>query len=265
MRTGGGRGDLTTRDVFTIDHESSYLLCIKWNDQVLHSKVIPVRQKIQLAALTFALLATWNVHAWIIPSDRGEWPVSWPKELEELRPIAKSLDCATGLQECIYTIPFDSKEDFEKYWPSLMMVRTPGSTLTLSKVDEIEPGWGKLLTNAKPCVRIRGPVASVLARYEKSFGSDLSSNDPEAESIRELVGPHGELPEYVTQILVNRATPVWRDSGKAPENVVGFKHRLRVDIELVVDGDVIDLNRIPLPQDSRIIDRRFPAVQVPKR
>jgi hypothetical protein len=28
-------------------------------------------------------------------------------------------------------------------------------------------------------------------------------------------------------------------------------------IELIVDGDVVDLNRIPLPADTPIIDKRF--------
>ena len=28
-------------------------------------------------------------------------------------------------------------------------------------------------------------------------------------------------------------------------------------IELVVDGDIVDLNRIPLPADTPIIDERF--------
>jgi hypothetical protein len=30
-------------------------------------------------------------------------------------------------------------------------------------------------------------------------------------------------------------------------------------IELIVDGHVVDLNRIPLPADTPIIDRRFEA------
>jgi hypothetical protein len=30
-------------------------------------------------------------------------------------------------------------------------------------------------------------------------------------------------------------------------------------IELVVDGDIVDLNRIPLPADTPIIDERFKA------
>jgi hypothetical protein len=31
----------------------------------------------------------------------------------------------------------------------------------------------------------------------------------------------------------------------------------RTEIELVVDGNIVDLNRIPLPADTSIIDKRF--------
>ena len=33
--------------------------------------------------------------------------------------------------------------------------------------------------------------------------------------------------------------------------------RARLDIELIVDGDIVDLNRIPLSADTPIIDKRF--------
>jgi hypothetical protein len=36
----------------------------------------------------------------------------------------------------------------------------------------------------------------------------------------------------------------------------------RTDIELIVDGDTVDLNRIPLPADTPIIDKRFPRDNV---
>jgi hypothetical protein len=29
-------------------------------------------------------------------------------------------------------------------------------------------------------------------------------------------------------------------------------------IELIVDGEIVDLNRIPLPKDTPIVDERFP-------
>jgi hypothetical protein len=37
----------------------------------------------------------------------------------------------------------------------------------------------------------------------------------------------------------------------------GVELRTLTDIELVIDGQIVDLNRIPLPADTPIIDRRF--------
>jgi hypothetical protein len=33
--------------------------------------------------------------------------------------------------------------------------------------------------------------------------------------------------------------------------------RGKTDVELVVDGDIVDLNRIPLPAETSVIDKRF--------
>ena len=41
----------------------------------------------------------------------------------------------------------------------------------------------------------------------------------------------------------------------------GSMYRVRTEIELVVDGRIIDLNRILLPPDTPIIDRRFQEQQ----
>ena len=51
----------------------------------------------------------------------------------------------------------------------------------------------------------------------------------------------------------NPATP------EAPMNSPNLRERwlYTTYIELVVDGDVVDLNRIPLPADTPIIDERF--------
>jgi hypothetical protein len=38
---------------------------------------------------------------------------------------------------------------------------------------------------------------------------------------------------------------------------IGLMYRARVDIVLIVDGKIVDLNRIPLPADTPIIDKRF--------
>jgi hypothetical protein len=38
--------------------------------------------------------------------------------------------------------------------------------------------------------------------------------------------------------------------------------RQEITIDVIVDGNVVDLNRIPLPADTRIVDLRFPASPV---
>ena len=55
----------------------------------------------------------------------------------------------------------------------------------------------------------------------------------------------------------------WRPLAEVPEGDRGFHHRARTEITLFVDGKVIDLNRIPLPNDALLIDRRFPAPTAP--
>jgi hypothetical protein len=37
----------------------------------------------------------------------------------------------------------------------------------------------------------------------------------------------------------------------------GIMYRARTDIVLIIDGNIVDLNRIPMPADTPIIDRRF--------
>jgi hypothetical protein len=202
--------------------------------------------------------------ALIIPSDEGKWPATWPKELEPLRNQAKTLDVATGIQEHIYTIPFETREDFEKYWPILSSLRTPGSPLTLSKAGS-ESGWGQFVSNAKPCVRIKGPTGGYAGGSTK-IGERIDLKNLENGTMlfagspwpKDLLGPNGELPEYVTVVAAGGGKIAWKSLDNVPEGQRGFHNRARVDIELVIDGQVIDLNRTRLPQDARLVDRRFP-------
>ena len=49
-------------------------------------------------------------------------------------------------------------------------------------------------------------------------------------------------------------------AGEAPiedAKNVGGRWQRTIYIELIVDGDIVDLNRIPLPPDTPIIDERF--------
>jgi len=217
-----------------------------------------------LAALLLVLFGAWNALALVMPSNEGKWPPTWPKELEPLRKRSKTLDVGTGTQEHIYTIPFENRDEFEKFWPVLMTLRTPGSPLTVSKVGRIDKGWGDLLSNAKACVRIKGPSGGYAGGTVK-LGGHIDLKELDAGTMlfagapwpKELTGSNGELPEYVTAIRIDGGKLAWKSIEQVPEKDRGFHNRARIDIELVIDGEIIDLNRIRLPQDARIVDRRF--------
>jgi hypothetical protein len=48
-----------------------------------------------------------------------------------------------------------------------------------------------------------------------------------------------------------------RKQSRTLEGPVQFHRMNTIFIELVVDGKIVDLNRIPLPRDTPIIDERF--------
>lgn len=236
-----------------------------------------MKRMIVVPALLLVLFGALDARALIIPSNEGKWPANWPKELEQLRKRSKTLDVATGTQEHIYTIPFETREEFEKFWPILVALRTPGSPVTLSRAGQSDTGWGEFLSNAKPCVRIKGPTGGYAGGTAK-IGGQIDLKELETGTMlfagtpwpKELLGPQGELPEYVTTVpldggkFVEGGKIVWKSIESVPEKNRGFHNRARVDIELVLDGEIIDLNRVRLPQDARIIDRRFPDATPPK-
>lgn len=140
------------------------------------------------AGLALAMLAGT---AWAISfgGPGGEWPTTWPKELEPLRKQAWTWEHDfTGLS---YDIPFANREEFEAAWPHLLSLKGEGASLTLLRGDHLRVGKGG---NAGVCM----------------------------------------CPQ---------------PSGKDQEMVM--------TIRLVVDGEIVDLNRIELPKDTPIIDERF--------
>ena len=225
-----------------------------------------MKRALGLTVMLSVLLGTSLATALVMRSSAGKWPATWPKDLEPLRKQARTLEVFTGTQEHIYTIPFETREEFEKFWPLLMKVRTPGSPLIISKVGAIEKGWGDLLSNAKPCVRIKGPTGGYSGGTVKDGRLDLKELDAGtmlfagAPWPKELSGPDGDLPEYVTTFRKADGKLAWKSLESVPEKTRGFHNRARVDIELVIDGNIVDLNRVRLPKDARIIDRRFPDV-----
>ncbi len=61
----------------------------------------------------------------------GDWPSSWPKELEPYRKRAETRRGPLGPALISHRIPFSDRDDFEKAWPALLKVKTKGASLTL--------------------------------------------------------------------------------------------------------------------------------------
>lgn len=121
--------------------------------------------------------------------DRGDWPKSWPKELEPLRKQSCTFE-GPQVADRHYAIPFTKRDQFESAWPHILDVNS----------------------NEAPLVLVRGP--------NFFLGKDRKAG------------------------VVIHCPPL----GESEDPV---------RIELVVDGEIVDLNRIPLPADTPIIDERF--------
>jgi hypothetical protein len=180
-------------------------------------------------------------------AETGRWPADWPALLEPYRAQAKTFGIATGIQENVYEIRFSGREEFERIWPTILQLKSYGAPLRLHSVEGTSGTAGGLFTSGKPVVRVYTPAYEGMT--QKPGGKMLRSGPPWPESIN---GPTGLLPEYVT---ISEDGTTWVPAGDA---VKGFKNRARVEIELVVDANVIDLNRIHLPPDTPILDYRQP-------
>ncbi len=179
-------------------------------------------------------------------SEKGNWPKSWPEELEPYRKQARTMLVATRIQQNVYEIPFKDCDEFEKLWPTILKLKDKGAPLKLRSIEKPFKK-GRLFDNEKPVVRIFSHVYPAEPSY-RAGGKKLRPTPPWPDSIK---SPTGELPEYVT-ISENGNTwiPVEKKKPKA------FMYRVRTEIELVVDGTIINLNRILLPDNTPIIDKR---------
>lgn len=183
----------------------------------------------------------------------GMWPLDWPIELSPYRSQAKTLEIAAGNQENVYEIHFRDRKEFEKVWPTILKLKSKGAPLRLRSIEKPFDEKTSLFSKAEPIVRIYGPVHPA---WPVTFrgGKKLRPAPPWPESI---MLPTGELPEYVT---ISKDGTTWVPLLEKTKET-GCMWRARIDIELVVDGKTIDLNRIRLPVDTTIIDKRAPVGQ----
>jgi len=179
-------------------------------------------------------------------SETGMWPDSWPVELQPYRAQARTIMIAAGNQENVYEIRFENREEFEKLWPIILKLKDKKAPLRLSSIEK--PIKGRLFNSDKPVVRVFSHVYPAWPQ-RRSGDWKLRPAPPWPDSVK---SPTGELPEYVA-MSEDRSTWIPVEE----EKPMGFMYRARTEIELVVDGTIIDLNRILLPPDTPIIDRRF--------
>jgi hypothetical protein len=143
-----------------------------------------------MAAVAFCMVG--SVFALSEGGPGGQWPKSWPQELEPLRKQAWTWEHDFAGKS--YDIPFANRKEFESAWPHILKLKSQGAAITLMRGSHLRVGPGKTTAG----VRI----------------------DPPAKSVSD--GPHS-----LTRIT------------------------------LVVDGEIVDLNRIQLPAETAIIDERF--------
>jgi len=133
---------------------------------------------------------------------KGDWPATWPKELEPLRQHAKTL-VGPMADNQHFAITFTKREDFEAAWPHLLKVKSPGTAVLLVRAPNFY-----LADGAKAGVVIHTPPL----------------NEPEAAA---------------------------KVDGKVQLSLKATY------LELVVDGEIVDLNRIAFPAGTLIRDERF--------
>lgn len=221
-------------------------------------------------------------------SDKGEWPGTWPKELEPFRAQAHTFFSFKQILEAVHEIRFTNRADFERVWPVLLKLKTPGAPLTLYLTDSPPPGrMGVLFAKGVPVVRIYAPDETYVCYWldESAFSRDpMAWNKKllkEGRMVKcgppwpaEIVRANGGLPEWVTAIREVDGKLRWtaadigavlkeiKDSRvPAPLAVDGFVHRARIDLDLVADGQVIDLDKLQFPPETVTHDSR---IKIPK-
>jgi hypothetical protein len=161
-----------------------------------------------LAAVALAIICSTAYAAYSV-SLTGDWPKSWPRELEPLRKQSMTFVGPT-VPALHYAIRFSKRDEFESAWPHILKVKSKGAPLFLVRGPNFFLG--------------EGSKAGVVVHV------------PPAGQIENPATPEAPIPG-VTNLRMR-----WMNT---------------TYIELVVDGAIVDLNRIPLPADTPIVDERF--------
>ena len=107
-----------------------------------------------------------------------------------------------------------------------------------------------MFDNNTPIVRIYAPSYTTRS-VETPDGRGIKPSPPWPDSARL---PNGQLAKYVVR---SDDHTTWVPADANHQGSKGFEFRAKIEIELVIDANIIDLNRIHLPADTPIIDKRI--------
>jgi len=196
----------------------------------------------------------WSMTAFpygvVYPS--GNWPENWPKELEPFRERAQTVGYGVTVETEYYIIEFRTREEFETIWPALLRLKSKGAPLRLKTADKpsTDPDDPHIVRE-RPHVEIICPPRSQ-GRYQLLLDGTYRHIGPWAADL-EL--PNGILPERVVKRKKDGKWVVWEGDHSWDEYDFPA-YQARVQLTLYVDGDVIDLNRIRIPDNTPIEDKR---------
>jgi hypothetical protein len=188
------------------------------------------------ASISFASVIIWR---------EGKWPGPWPKQLKAYRQQTRTVDISGDIEETVFEISFENRDKFEKAWPEIIKLKSEGAPLILEKGPSKYKSGGTTIDKG---IRILWLSTQKIIMDD---GTELRDNPAELALVRTETG---ELPEYAIE----------KDGQWIPytsQDNPGPRHRTRVDIVLITDANIVDLNRIPLPAETSIIDRRFSKKQ----
>jgi hypothetical protein len=156
-----------------------------------------------------------------------------------------------GLSYAYSSYEISNKGTWPKSWPQeLEQLRKQSRTITgglanlthyeipFDKADDFESAWPHILkvkSKGAPVILVRGPNTKLGPRMKAGVRI------------------------YVPPVMSgNRAMP---EAPLPGQTSLRERWLYTTFVELVVDGDMLDMNRIPLPEDSPIIDQRFDSSQ----
>ena len=152
----------------------------------------------------------------------GWWPKDWPAELNPLRKQAWTWAHGRiheGRAYNSFEITFKDREQFEAMWPHLLKLRPKTVPLTLKRGPHV------MYWDTRPA---KNKTAGIhLFTWSKADGKPPANVKLEQTEFSKTPGV------YLQDCTLHA-------------------------IELVIDGKIVDLNRIPLPKGAKIVDQRFP-------